>query len=93
MHRDDYTQKYCVFLDQGISQCRASCYLEKLLDDKKQNREENLRSSEREKDQEKISEEDSGPIKVFTELSANSFHYANTYQFDVFQFVFHPPKG
>lgn len=31
IHRDDLTMKYCRFLDQGITQCRASCYLESLL--------------------------------------------------------------
>ncbi|NJN24854.1 MAG: hypothetical protein HC819_02130 [Cyclobacteriaceae bacterium] len=26
-NRDDYTSQYCIMLDQGITQCRASCYL------------------------------------------------------------------
>ena len=37
MNRDDFTQKFCVNLDKGISQCRASCYLEKLLDEEQSN--------------------------------------------------------
>jgi hypothetical protein len=36
-NRDDYTQNYCVNLDAGITQCRASCYLDKLLEEEKEN--------------------------------------------------------
>ncbi len=31
LHRDDYTQRFCVNLDEGITICRASCYLDKLI--------------------------------------------------------------
>jgi hypothetical protein len=36
-NRDDFTQKYCVNLDMGITQCRASCYLEKLMEEDRKN--------------------------------------------------------
>jgi hypothetical protein len=31
LHRDDYTQRFCERLDEGITTCRASCYLDKLI--------------------------------------------------------------
>jgi hypothetical protein len=36
-NRDDYTQKYCINLDAGITQCRASCYLERALNEADKN--------------------------------------------------------
>jgi hypothetical protein len=31
LYRDDYTLRFCEKLDEGITTCRASCYLDKLI--------------------------------------------------------------
>ena len=93
MNRDIYTQKYCQFLDEGITQCRASCYLDDLL---KENQSDEPVAKIGSSSQQKMSELISQEIVIFfneTKLDKHqSFFDSDPYQFDFLQFIFHPPK-
>ena len=93
-NRDDYTQKYCLYLDEGITQCRASCYLENLLKDQHKDKSEaKLISSQQYKMTELISYEKID-FSNLNKLEKHRFFYdSGPYQFDFHHFVFHPPKG
>ncbi len=93
-NRDDYTQKYCINLDKGITQCRASCYLENLLEDQ-QNEKSDAKfiSSQPYKMIELIGREKTD-FSIFSDNEKYRSHYiSDQYQFDFFHFIFHPPKG
>lgn len=93
-NRDDYTQKYCLYLDEGITQCRASCYLENLLEDRQKDKSEaKLISSQQYKMSELISYEKIDFVYLNTLETLHSFYNSGQYQFDFFHFVFHTPKG
>ncbi|MCK5105388.1 MAG: hypothetical protein KAR17_21340 [Cyclobacteriaceae bacterium] len=93
-NRDDYTQKYCLYLDEGITQCRASCYLENLLKDQHKDKSEaKLISSQQYKMTELISYEKIDFSNLNKLEKHRSFYDSGPYQFDFLHFVFHPPKG
>jgi len=93
LNRDDYTQKYCRFLDEGITQCRASCYLENLLEEQ-QSKEPDAKILSIEKY--KITELTSQEIlelQLISNPGENATPYlSNHYQIDFLYVVFHPPK-
>lgn len=92
-NRDDYTQKYCLYIDEGITQCRASCYLENLLEDRHNYKSEaKLISSQQYKMSELISYEKIDFIQLNNPENHQSFYNSGQYQFDFLHFVFHPPK-
>lgn len=94
MNRDDYTQKYCRLLDQGITQCRASCYLDDLLAEQQSGQEEaQIIISQQQKFYELISPEKTSLDHTFETKKNTSFFYTHLYEFDAQQFVFHPPKA
>jgi len=92
-NRDDYTQKYCINLDAGITQCRASCYLERALNEADKNgsnaelvKTEKIRITEYKVDQ-LLNPKHTKSLKQVLYL-----FYENTYKFEFSEFVFHPPK-
>lgn len=92
-NRDDYTQKYCLFLDEGITQCGASCYLDKLLAEKeKEGSDAQIISNQKIK----IVELSSSNEQDFSFLSTiqiqQQAYLAGQYHFDFHQLIFHPPK-
>jgi hypothetical protein len=93
-NRDDFTQKYCVNLDKGITQCRASCYLEKLLEEDKKNdygvfvsMVKNLKTTEY-NNQQRIAVKPND-----MHVSEQTAIYPAFYSFDFTRTVFHPPKS
>ena len=92
-NRDYYTQNFCINLDAGITQCRASCYLESLLEaENQQNSDANLNTFKKFK----IEEQTNKLIECNHTPDLSQFHffyYRNHYDFDFSDFVFHPPKG
>jgi hypothetical protein len=93
-NRDDYIQNYCVNLDAGITQCRASCYLDKLLEEEKGNSKnaqiallKKLKSTEFSQNWIEVERE--------VEISQNRYtsFYLNFYHFDFTDIIFHPPKS
>jgi len=93
-YRDDYTQKYCQFLDEGITQCRASCYLHNLLEEQQnEDAEDKIVSTQKIKIIELIKENEfliANSSPGFTPLSG---YCASQYHFDFNAIIFHPPKG
>jgi hypothetical protein len=92
-NRDDYTQKYCINLDAGITQCRASCYLERALNEADKNgsnaelvKTEKIRITEFKVDQ--LLNFEHGEFLERLHFSL----YGNTYKFEFAEFIFHPPK-
>lgn len=93
-NRDDYTLKYCQFLDQGITQCRASCYLGELLDEMQD-----------EEPPTKITLTEKVTLaqlacKENITLTPNDYfqqhverHNSDNYRCDFRRFIFHPPKA
>jgi hypothetical protein len=93
LNRDDYTQKYCLYIDEGITQCHASCYLETLLENQQQEESEaKLVASRQYKMTELINYEniDLSHLDKFEEQ--RSFYNSGQYQFDFSNYIFHPPK-
>ena len=93
-HRDDYTQQYCHFIDQGITQCRASCYLDDLMDDQ-QNETSGTKIILIQKIQvvEIASEEYIDTTAHYLFYKQANRYIADYYQFDFHQLIFHPPKA
>ena len=93
MNRDDYTQKYCMYIDGEITQCRASCYLENLLENQQKNKADStIISIQQHKIKELISQEKIS-FKSFFKLGKISVFYdTGQYQFDFQKLIFHPPK-
>lgn len=93
-NRDDYTQKYCQVLDQGITQCHASCYLEELLkEEHNDSSEAKIISTQKIKVVEISSNQD---INFQTLIKFNNHlkeYLSDQYQFDILHFIFHPPKA
>ncbi len=93
-NRDYYTQNYCINLDAGITQCRASCYLQNLLEEKQQtDTEYHLKMVKKIETSELTN--NSGGFLHYDEPSekSNSIIYYHTYHFDYTDGVFHPPKA
>ena len=92
-HRDDYTQKYCRFLDEGITRCRASCYLEYRLKEEQQNTNEAKISSEEPYKITELSNRDIPNLNLLKKTIRHSVTYvADYYRLELPHFVFHPPK-
>jgi len=94
LKRDYYTQKHCINLDAGITQCRAICYLEKKLESKRQ----------AEADAQIVIVKNYKYIELpFKELlvsfiniskeSPKNGYYRNSYHFQFNHLIFHPPKS
>jgi hypothetical protein len=93
-NRDDFTQKYCINLDKGITQCRASCYLEKLLEEERKNdygvfvsMVKKLKTTEFD-DQQQIAikpNDRNAPEQTATDPAFSHFDFTKA--------VFHPPKS
>jgi hypothetical protein len=93
MNRDDYTQKYCLYIDEGITQCHASCYLETLLENQQQEESEaKLVASRKYKMTELISYENFDFSYLDKFEKQPSFYNSTQYQFDFSNYIFHPPK-
>lgn len=93
-NRNDFTQKYCVNLDKGITQCRASCYLESLLKEERNgDQDSHLAILKKGKSEEKRN--DLGAMLMdCTEPDETRFSlFYDNYLFDFSNFVFHPPKA
>ncbi len=92
-NQDDYTQKYCLYIDEGISQCRASCYLEKMLEGhQKDESEAKLISDQQYKMLEFLSYEKMDFLSINTVKNLQPSYIIDPYQYDFPHFVFHPPK-
>ncbi len=84
---------YCQYIDEGITQCRASCYLENLLEDQQKGKSNaKLISSQQYKMIELISFEKIDFIHLNTLEKYQSIYNFGQYQFNFLHFVFHPPK-
>ena len=93
MNRDDYTQKYCLYLDGEITQCRASCYLEKLQEKQQKGKTDStIISSQQHKIIELISQEKISFKSFFKLVIISVFYDTGQYQFDFQKLIFHPPK-
>ena len=92
-NRDDYTQKFCQLLDQGITQCRASCYLEDLLDDKSDTSGNKILSNHKIKITELTNFCDSYAIRVPFSMTGLIEHNPSWYAPDYYPVIFHPPKA
>ena len=92
-NRDDYTQRYCRYLDEGITQCRASCYLENLIENQQENQlDANIITSRKIKIAEFII---CSKIEFTTHFNIHKHHsnyIFDQYHFEYLQFIFHPPK-
>jgi len=93
LNRDDYTQKYCQLLDEGITTCRASCHLANLLEEQ-QNKKSDTKiiSVEKVKLTEMTNQELSDLNIWHTFENENIEIQPNTYHFEYLHIVFHPPK-
>lgn len=92
--RDYYTQNYCVNLDAEITQCRASCYLEKKLTS------ENEDSSNPEIALVKNSKFVELPVQELLDQSIIKMdtsdllnYHLDNYKFEFSYKIFHPPKS
>ena len=92
-NRDDYTKRYCEFLDQGITQCGASCYLDDLLKTKESKESEAKFVAPRNLKVLEYTLNDELTIKrsFFFTSGSNGYH-VNNYRFDHCYPIFHPPK-
>ena len=92
-HRDEYTLKYCRFLDEGITQCRASCYLQSQLDSQqKENTESKFIASQQQKKHELNKQEKTSLYDDFDTVEKTTFFYSTWHQYNVIHIIFHPPK-
>ena len=93
MNRDDYTQKYCLYLDEGITHCRASCYLENLLENQQKNKTDATIISSQQREITELISQEKIPFESFFILGKTSgFFDTGQYQFDFQKLIFHPPK-
>ena len=93
-NRDDYTQKYCQLLDQGITQCRASCYLNDLLEEKHdETSNSKIASTHKVKIIEIGSDEELAISYSLSGLSPQMEYCPSQYHFDFYSVIFHPPKA
>ena len=92
-NREDYTQKYCQFLDVGITQCRASCYLDDLLEEKnKEPAKAHVNPHQKVKVTEIINDD---RISFYSYAGDQNLIYAypsGQYHFEFYDPIFHPPK-
>jgi hypothetical protein len=94
LKRDFYTQQYCIKLDAGITQCRASCYLEKKLESKRQtDNDAQIVIVKNNKYLELPFEEKLNSAINSLEQSPKNGYYQNSYHFQFNHLIFHPPKG
>jgi len=93
-NRDDYTQRYCQFLDEGITQCRASCYLDDLLEQRQnETSDTNILSTQKVKIIE-FANADEINIHILSNIHDRlNGHKSDQYHYDYHQFIFHPPKA
>ncbi len=93
-NRDDYTQKFCINIDEGITKCRASCYLDNLIEDQQHEKSEAKFISIQ---QSKMTELISWEIIDFSNFlyleKHRSKYVSNQHHIDFFNFIFRPPKG
>ena len=68
-NQNDYTEKYCQVLDKGITQCRASCYLDNLLEKKHKEPSEALINS-----QQKVK-----VVEITTEYMKNKYYFPDNF--------------
>ena len=93
MHRDDYTQKYCRFLDEGITQCRASCYLNDLLEEQQKDAHNSaIVTAQQPKTLELFEQNPFSTAISFSIQKQKIYCKPGNYQFDFQNLVFHPPK-
>ena len=92
-NRDDYTQKYCQFLDEGVTQCRASCYLDDLLE-QQQNKtsSEKITASQEIKISQIANDNFTTLNDVFDFRKKASGDIPERYHFDYLPFIFRPPQ-
>ena len=92
-NREDYTQKYCQFIDEGITQCRASCYLNNLLEEKQnETAKAKIVSSQKVKIVEIVIDEEYTISDLSTGLQSPIGYCPSQYHFDFHALIFHPPK-
>jgi len=92
-NRDDYTQKHCQFIDLGITQCRASCYLGSLLEEKEdEDSDAKIISNQKVKLIEITNGEKINIDQLYSSRAVRSGIVARLYFYDFLPFIFHPPK-
>ena len=92
MNRDDFTNKYCEFLDQGITQCRASCYLEKIMSHEENGESKSqILPSYKTKVVEIICGEVTNLIPVYVGKETYQQYYSKPYTEEFRSTVFRPP--
>jgi hypothetical protein len=93
-NRDDYTQKHCQFIDLGITQCRASCYLDNLLKEKEdKDSDAKIISNQKVKLVEITDGEKINIDQLYSSKAVRSGFIAHQYRYDFLPFIFHPPKA
>jgi len=92
-NRDDYTQKYCTALDQGITQCKASCYLYEMLEDSQDEASIAQISHVEKINLAQLTFDESISLSLNEMLEQTIEEYkSDNYYYDFHRFVFHPPK-
>ncbi|MCG8309965.1 MAG: hypothetical protein MI975_21395 [Cytophagales bacterium] len=92
-NREDYTQKYCQFLDEGITQCRASCYLDNLLEEQHNKTSSEKITASREIKISQIANDNLATLNdVFGFQKRASCDIPERYHFDYLPFIFRPPQ-
>jgi peptide methionine sulfoxide reductase MsrA len=93
-NRDDYTQRYCQFLDQGITQCRASCYLENQLETQQQDHSDAKIVSSQKVNVVELSSSEEYEFEDILKIEIQLKGYLSCQNhFDFHLFIFHPPKA
>ena len=92
--RDYYTQNYCINLDAGITQCRASCFLEnKMAMEREESSNSEIAVSKTSKSVECPSKELQTLFLGLKDISIEMEYPEDLYKFEFAHQVFHPPKG
>jgi len=93
-NRDYYTQTYCVNLEAGITQCRASCYLQNLLEKEEQQDTKFHLTPVKKIESSECTNNIAGSLDYEKQPEqSNSIIYYQIYHSDYADGVFHPPKG
>jgi len=93
-NREDYTQKYCLLLDEGVTQCRASCYLDNLLEEKKKDPAKTHINSYQKVKIAEITHDEELSLHTFIGIqNYNAGYPPDGYHFDFHYSIFHPPKS
>jgi hypothetical protein len=92
LKRDFYTQNYCINLDAGITQCRASCYLQSLLEEEQNDNDAEIVVLKKLKSAENLTQNEDRDFKSDSIPIVHNTNYDHNYRLDLATSIFHPPK-